>query len=181
LANTTVAPNDHSPSLSRVQAVLHRLAGGFSMSLECNETHTCRCQIMWRRGGARFRWSPGGSQRNDNKAGRDTDRPLRMHGWGSEGRDSSGRLAAPGGMTIKRDDTQVVPYENCWLAARSIGLYATPRWGAVARDSSGRLAAPGGMTIKRDDTQVVPYEDSCWRSDGARFLWSPGGSRRNDI
>ncbi len=100
---------------------------------------------------------------------------------GAAARDSAGRLAAPGGMTIKRDDTQVVPYENCWLAARSIGLYATPRWGAVARDSSGRLAAPGGMTIKRDDTQVVPYEDSCWRSDGARFLWSPGGSRRNDI
>ncbi len=74
--------------------------------------------------------------------------------------------SAPGGMTIKRDDTQVVPYVNCWLTVRSVGLYATPRWGAVARDSSGRLAAPGGMTFKRDDTGSVP----------TRIGWSQGAA-----
>jgi hypothetical protein len=37
---------------------------------------------------------------------------------GAAARDSSGRLAAPGGMTFKRDDTQVVPYEDSWLAAQ---------------------------------------------------------------
>jgi hypothetical protein len=55
-------------------------------------------------------------------------------------------------MTIKRDDTQVVP-DECPVAVEAGG-----HRGAVARDSSGRLAAPGGMTMKRDDTQVVPYE-----------------------